>query len=85
MTIVAVQLRGGPCDGERPEPFDGVFPDSLDAITVVDHARRLGHVYDVTNQVFTDDDGVARTVLDFRETKQHDFSHRELSEPPRRA
>jgi hypothetical protein len=39
MTIVAVHLRGGPCDGERPEPFDGTFPDNFDAITVVRDTR----------------------------------------------
>ena len=85
MTIVAVHLRGGPCDGERPEPFDGTFPDTLDSITVVDHAHGLGHVYDVTTEVLTDDDGVPRTVVDFRESKEHDFSVEELSEPPSRA
>ena len=51
----------------------------------MDHAHGLGHVYDVTTEVLTDDDGVPRTVLDFRESKEHDFSVEELSEPPSRA
>jgi hypothetical protein len=33
--IAALQLRGSPCDGDRPEPLpDTEFPDSLTAIKV---------------------------------------------------
>ncbi len=43
--ISAVYLRGGPCDGEGPEPLPGTtFPDDLDAITVMDNAAGVGHV-----------------------------------------
>jgi hypothetical protein len=38
--IAAVELRGGPCDGQRPEPLPGtLMPGDLAAITVMDHAR----------------------------------------------
>lgn len=66
-TIGAVHLRGGPCDGERPEPAPGTtFPEALDAITVMDHSVGVGHDYRVTADRFIDDDGTRRTVFDFR-------------------
>lgn len=69
--VDAVQLRGGPCDGERPEPASGTsFPDSLDRITVMDHSAGVGHAYLVTDDRFTDDDGIRRTAFDFRGTAE---------------
>ncbi len=66
-TIAAVHLRGGPCDGERPDPTPGTaFPDDLDAITVMDHSGGVGHNYRVTADRLIDDDGVHRTVFDYR-------------------
>ncbi len=66
-TIGAVHLRGGPCDGERPEAAPGTtFPEDLDAITVMDHSAGVGHNYRVTDHRFIDVDGMHRTVFDFR-------------------
>jgi hypothetical protein len=85
VTIGAVHLRGGPCDGQRPEPLPGTaFPDNLDSITVMDHAAGVGHVYEVTDEHFTDDTGTHRTVLSFRATVESDFSSPELPGPPSR-
>jgi hypothetical protein len=71
--IDAVQLRGGPCDGDRPEPPDGTgFPNDLSAITVMDHTARVGHVYGVTADTLVDDHGVRRTVFDFERTVDGD-------------
>ncbi len=67
MAIGAVHLRGGPCDGERPEPAPGTtFPEELDTITVMNHSVGVGHEYRVTADLLIDDDGVRRTVCDFR-------------------
>jgi hypothetical protein len=72
--IAAVQLRGGPCDGDRPEPLpDAEFPDSLTAITVMDHAAWVGHVYRVTTDSIMDDAGVRRRVLAFSRTVDADL------------
>ena len=68
VAIDAVQLRGGPCDGERPEPFDGMFPHTLSEITVMNHAAGVGYVYEITADKLTDEAGVTRTVLEFRRT-----------------
>jgi len=66
-TIGAVHLRGGPCDGERPEAAPGTtFPEDLDAITIMDHSAGVGHNYRVTDHRFIDVDGLHRTVFDFR-------------------
>ncbi len=71
--IDAVYLRGGPCDGEGPEPLpDTTFPGDLDAITVMDHAAGVGHVYELAGERLNDDDGVWRTVLEFRRTVARD-------------
>jgi hypothetical protein len=59
-SIDAVHLRGGPCDGERPEPFDGDFPDTLVEIAVMDYAASVGHVYRVTADHLVDEAGVTR-------------------------
>ena len=70
--IDAVHLRGGPCDGERPEPLPGTaFAPDLDAITVMDHAAGVGHVYELTSGRLTDD-GVRRHVLEYRRTVPRD-------------
>ena len=72
--ITAVHLRGGPCDGERPQPLPGTeFPGRLEAITVMDHSAWLGHVYAVTDETLVDEDGVRRTVLDFERTVDGDL------------
>jgi hypothetical protein len=66
-TIDAVQLRGGPCDGQRPEPLAGTtIPDGLEAITVMDHAAGVGHVYELTGNSLID--GTRRAILDYRRT-----------------
>jgi hypothetical protein len=71
--IEAVQLRGGPCDGDRPNPIpDSEFPDSLTAITVMDHAAWVGHVYGVTLESIVDETGVRRRVFDFERTVDAD-------------
>lgn len=59
--IEAVQLVGGPCDGERPEA--SAFPASLLEITVVRHAEGVAHVYETTGDVLRAADGPARTVF----------------------
>jgi hypothetical protein len=71
--IEAVELRGGPCDGDRPQPFDGTFPDRLHAITVMDYATYVGHVYTVTPDTLVDDDGVSRRVFAFERTVDADL------------
>jgi hypothetical protein len=72
--IEAVELRGGPCDGDRPEPLDGTtFPDRLQAITVMDYTAYVGHVYAVTADTLIDDDGVARRVFAFERTVDADL------------
>jgi hypothetical protein len=78
-SIDAVHLRGGPCDGERPEPFDGDFPDTLVEIAVMDYAASVGHVYRVTADHLVDEAGVTRTVLDFRRTVPREA----VTAPPR--
>jgi hypothetical protein len=71
--INAVHLRGGPCDGEHPEPLPATaFPESLTAITVMDHTAWVGHVYGVTAETMVDDRDVVRTVLDFQRTVHGD-------------
>ena len=71
-SIQAVHLRGGPCDGERPEPIPGTeFPVDLEAITVMDHAAGVGHVYEVTSDLRLDE-GVPRRVLAYRRTFSRD-------------
>lgn len=66
--IDGVHLRGGPCDGQRPEPLpDTTFPDDLQAITVMDHSAGVGHLYEVTGDLVIDE-GVRRVVLDHRRT-----------------
>jgi hypothetical protein len=73
-TINAVHLRGGPCDGDRPVPLpDTGFPDSLSAITVMDHTAWVGHVYGVTGDTLLDDRGVLRTVFAFERTVDGDL------------
>ena len=72
--IDAVHLRGGPCDGERPEPKPpgSGFPAALSAITVMDHTAWVGHVYAATTDTVVDDDGVLRTVFAFERTVDGD-------------
>ncbi len=71
MTISAVYLRGGPCDGERPEPAPGTrFPEDLEAITVMDHSAGVGHEYRVTGERLLDEDGTRRTICDFRRSSE---------------
>jgi hypothetical protein len=66
VAIGSVLLRGGPCDGDRPEPAPGTtFPGNLDAITVMDHSAAVGHNYRVTDDQFIGDDGLRRTVFEF--------------------
>ncbi len=66
--INGVHLRGGPCDGERPEPLPGTtFPPDLDAITVMDHAAGVGHHYEMTDESVRDDE-VRRRILVYRRT-----------------
>lgn len=66
--IDGVHLRGGPCDGQRPEPLpDTRFPDDLQAVTVMDHSAGVGHLYEVTGDLVIDE-GVRRVVLDYRRT-----------------
>ena len=68
-TIDAVMLRGGPCDGERPQPIPGTtFPDDLDAISVRDFVAGVEHVYEVTGSAVTGEDGIPHAVLEFRRT-----------------
>ncbi|HEV2784921.1 MAG TPA: hypothetical protein VGV67_00925 [Solirubrobacteraceae bacterium] len=68
-TIDAVVLRGGPCDGERPEPIAGTtFPDDLDAITVCDFVAGVEHRYEVIGAPAIGEDGISRAVLEFRRT-----------------
>ena len=68
-TIDAVVLRGGPCDGERPEPAPGTtFPDDLDAITVRDFVADVEHVYEVTGPPAIGEDGISRALLEFART-----------------
>jgi hypothetical protein len=71
--IDAVHLRGGPCDGQEPEPLPGTtLPDHLHAITVMDHAAGVGHVYELTGSRLIDDNGLGRSVLGFRRTVARD-------------
>jgi hypothetical protein len=71
--IEAVELRGGPCDGDRPRPLDGTeFPDRLRAITVMDYGAYVGHVYSVTPDTLIDDEGVSRRVFAFERTVDAD-------------
>lgn len=68
-TIDAVVLRGGPCDGEQPQPIPGTtFPGDLDAIGVRDFVAGVEHVYEVTGSAVTGADGISRAVLEFRRT-----------------
>jgi hypothetical protein len=77
--IEAVELRGGPCDGDRPRPFDGTeFPDRLQAITVMDYTMYVGHVYAATPDTLVDDDGVSRRVFAFERTVDADL----VRDPP---
>jgi len=67
--IEGVHLEGGPCDGETPEAQAGTtYPDDLDAITVMDHERAIGHVYAMTERQVVGWDGTSRRVLEFRRT-----------------
>lgn len=71
--VDAVHLRGGPCDGQEPEALPGTtFPGDLRAITVMDHAASVGHVYELTGSRLIDDNGLGRTVLGFRRTVARD-------------
>ena len=71
-TIGAVHLRGGPCDGQRPEPLpDTTIPGDLEAITVVDHATGASHVYELTGSWLTDG-RIRRRILDYRRTVARD-------------
>lgn len=68
-TIDAVVLRGGPCDGERPQPIPGTtFPEDLDAISVCDFAHGVEHVYEMADFPAIGEDGISRAVLEFRAT-----------------
>ena len=69
MTVMeGVHLRGGPCNGERPEPLPGTtFPPDLDGITVMDHSAGVGHFYAMTEESVLDA-GVRRRILVFRRT-----------------
>lgn len=63
-----VLLRGGPCDGERPEALPGTtFPPDLRAITVMDHGAGVGHHYEMTDKSVLDAD-VRRRILVYRRT-----------------
>lgn len=63
-----VLLRGGPCDGERPEPLPGTtFSPHLDAITVMDHGAGVGHHYEMTDKFVFDADVRCR-ILVYRRT-----------------
>lgn len=66
--IDGVHLRGGPCEGERPEPLPGTtFPPNLDAITVMDHGARVDHRYEMTAESVVDA-GMRRRILVYRRT-----------------
>jgi hypothetical protein len=73
--INAVHLRGGPCDGERPEPLPGTggFQDSLSEIAVMDHTSWVGHICAITADTLVDDRGVRRTVFDFERSVDGDI------------
>ena len=64
--IEAVQLVGGPCDGERPQASS--FPSSLREITVMDHAAGVEHVYAVTAERLAGDGGPERIVFRYART-----------------
>ncbi len=65
MTVIdGVYLRGGPCDGERPEPMPGTtFPPDLSAITVMDHSAGVGHFYETTEEECILEAGLRRRIL----------------------
>jgi len=66
--IDGVHLRGGPCDGERPEPLPGtMFPPDLDGITVMDHSAGVGHFYETAEACILDA-GLRRRILVYRRT-----------------
>ncbi len=68
--IDGVHLRGGPCDGERPEPMPGTtFPPDLDAITVMDHSAGVGHYYETTEEYILEA-GLRRRILVYLRTVQ---------------
>jgi len=70
--IDAVRLRGGACDGDRPNPpADSEFPDNLTAMTVMDPAW-VGHVYGVALESIVDETGVRRRVFEFERTVDAD-------------
>lgn len=82
-TIDAVHLRGGPCDRERVRPLsDPEFPGTLTAITVMDHATWVGHVYGVTTDSIMDDAGVRRRVFAFERTVDADLVREGASTGP---
>jgi hypothetical protein len=59
--IEAVQLVGGPCDGQRPQASS--YPPSLLQITVVEHADGVAHVYEATDEILTGAARAPRTVF----------------------